>query len=277
MPATETLKSLDGRVDPTDMSIDSVIRDLTELRSRDALKTQFLSNISHDLRTPLTAIITHAEILRDQMLGPINERQQESINGIISGGRQLLEMVSEILTFAKGAANRLTLDINEFSVRDIVEEIAKVSEALLGKHNLTLEIRVDPEMPRCLGDKEKIRHVIGNLIGNAIEFTPAGGKIWVDGTFHSDPAGNVIHQIEIGDTGIGIDPAHFDLIFREFAQVDASAARRHHGTGLGLTIARRFVELHGGQIWLNSTVGEGSQFYFTLPQQHLVDSEPEAG
>ncbi len=239
-------------------------RMIAEMKARDVLKTQFLANISHDLRTPLTAIITHAEILRDGLLGELNERQHESISGIIGGGRQLLEMVGEILTYARGAANQLTLKLTEFSLDDVLEQIRAMNESLIAKHALTLEVDIPGNAPPLVADREKIAHVLGNLIGNAIEFTPHEGRVWVRASVVQ--AGNERDLlVEVGDSGIGIAPENHELVFQEFAQVDASAARRHHGTGLGLTISRKLVELHGGRIWLESQLGSGCRFYFTVP------------
>ena len=237
---------------------------IAELHARDALKTQFLANISHDLRTPLSAIITHAEILRDGMLGELNDRQRESLSGIIGGGRQLLEMVSEILTYARGAADQLSLSLTEFPVRDEIERLAALNESLVKKKGLSLEVTVE-DLPPVVADRDKVAHVLGNLIGNAIDFTPEGGRIWVRAQQIGAPNGGPQLLVEVGDTGIGIAPEHHDLVFREFAQVDSSAARQHHGTGLGLTIARKLVELHGGRIWLESQLSQGSRFYFTIP------------
>jgi len=239
-------------------------RELAELRSRDALKTQFLSNISHDLRTPLTAIITHAEILRDGILGPMSSRQLESVSGVISGGHQLLDMVGEILTYAKATANRLRLVPTEFDLGDVVRQVSAINEAVARRRSLAVATEMAEALPSVFADREKVTHVLNNLIGNAIDFTPAGGHVWVRAWYAEDdecPA----HFIEVGDDGIGIATEHQDLVFDEFAQVDSSASRQHHGTGLGLTIARRLVELHGGRIWVESKQGEGSRFIFTIP------------
>lgn len=239
-------------------------RELAELRSRDALKTQFLSNISHDLRTPLTAIITHAEILRDGILGPVPDRQRESINGIIAGGRQLLEMVGEILTYAKGTAGRLRLTPVEFDLSSVVNDVLAINEAVAHRRGLAVTTSLEDDMPPVFGDREKINHVLSNLVGNAIDFTPEGGHVWLRAAFGTDD-GRPCHLVEVGDNGIGIAAEHQQLIFDEFAQVDSSASRQHHGTGLGLTIARRLVELHGGRIWVESEVGAGARFFFTIP------------
>jgi signal transduction histidine kinase len=241
-------------------------RRVAELESRDALKTQFLANISHDLRTPLTAIITHAEILRDGMLGELNARQLASVTSVIGGGHQLLRMIGEILTYARTAAAQLTLSLTEFALGAVVHQVHALNEPVASRKGLTLETDVPSDLPPLLADREQVTHILGNLVGNAIAFTPEGGRVWiaVRRIVHGDRAEQ---QVEVGDTGIGIAPAHHGLVFDEFAQVDASPSRAHHGTGLGLTIARRLVEMHGGRIWLESALGEGSRFYFTLPER----------
>ncbi len=238
---------------------------IAELRNEAALRTQFLSNISHDLRTPLTAIITHGEILRDGILGELTSRQKESVSGIIGGGRQLLEMIGEILTYARGAAHQLTLARTEFSLESAVEQVCALNESLIAKKKLALAVAIEPDLPVLYADREKISHILGNLLGNAIDFTLPDGRVWIHCSRAASTERGHVLLIEVGDTGIGIAPEHHELVFREFAQVDASASRQHHGTGLGLAIARRFVELHDGRLWVESTLGTGSRFYFTLP------------
>jgi signal transduction histidine kinase len=255
---------MSDRLNNLQSELEEAQRIIRDLRERDALKTQFLSNISHDLRTPLTAIITHAEILRDGILGDVTAKQKESISTIITGGRQLLDMIAEILMHARDSSEPLTLVESEFSVHDVVEQVTSLNESLVARKGLSLERYLSPELPMVNGDRDKIIHVLTNLLGNAFEFTPSGGRVWVNaGMSPQNPTDEVL--IEVGDTGRGIAKDNHELIFREFAQVDSSASRAHHGTGLGLTIARRFVELHGGRIWVESELGCGSQFFFTLP------------
>jgi len=239
------------------------VAEIADMRSRDALKTQFLANISHDLRTPLTAVITHAEILRDGMLGSLNDRQLKSIRGIITGGRQLLDQVGEILTYARGSANQLALAPSTFSIAEVISQVTRINESLLAKKRLGLEVHVDAELPPLFADREKVAHILGNLFGNAIDFTPPGGRVWINATTRGHERAELM--VEVGDTGIGIAPEHHDFIFGEFAQVDATASRQHHGTGLGLTIAQKLVELHRGRIWVESELGGGSRFYFSIP------------
>jgi signal transduction histidine kinase len=254
----------DERVAALELQLRAALEEVADLRARDQLKTQFLANISHDLRTPLTAVITHAEILRDGLLGPLSDRQMESINGIISGGRQLLAQVGEILTYARGAADQLTVVPVTFAIADVLHQVSSLNESLLARKRLDFQVEVEPSVPPIVADREKVTHIIGNLFGNAIDFTPAGGRVWLKAqTRRRSDLPELL--VEVGDTGVGIAPEHHDLIFREFAQVDATPSRPHHGTGLGLTIARKLVELHGGQIWVESALGTGSRFYFTIP------------
>ena len=263
-PLSAMASSSDDRVVILEQQLRSALEEAADLRARDQLKTQFLANISHDLRTPLTAVITHAEILRDGLLGPLSDRQMESINGIISGGRQLLAQVGEILTYARGAANQLTLVPASFAIGDVLQQVHSLNESLLARKKLALEISVESALPPISADREKVTHIVGNLFGNAIDFTPPGGRVWLRAQRRKRADRDEL-LVEVGDTGVGIAPEHHDLIFREFAQVDATPSRPHHGTGLGLTIARKLVELHGGQIWVESALGTGSRFFFTIP------------
>jgi two-component system, NarL family, sensor histidine kinase BarA len=261
----------DGRVIALEAQLKQALQHIADLEARDALKTQFLANISHDLRTPLTAVITHAEILRDGILGPLSDRQLESIAGIINGGRQLLDQVGEILTYARGAANQLSLVSTRFAVRDVLKDASALSESLLKKKRIELIVEARPELPLVMADREKIAHVVGNLLGNAIDFTPTGGRVWLKAAHGAGHDSDAV-VVEVGDSGVGIAPEHHELIFREFAQVDSTPSRPHHGTGLGLTIARKLVELHGGRIWVESEVGAGARFFFTIPIEQAVES-----
>ena len=263
-PLTHASASQEARVASLETKLSEAYERIAELEARDGLKTQFLANISHDLRTPLTAVITHAEILRDGILGTLTPRQLESISGIINGGRQLLGQVGEILTYARGAANQLTITRSRFDLRDVVHQLGALNESLVSRKGLELIADIPVDLEPVLADREKVAHIIGNLIGNAIDFTPRGGQVWVRARYALAPAGPEC-VVEVGDTGVGIDPEHHELVFQEFAQVDSSASRPHHGTGLGLTIARKLVELHGGRIWLESALGSGSRFFFTIP------------
>lgn len=253
----------DSRVAALEAQLRQARERIAELEARDGLKTQLLANISHDLRTPLTAVITHAEILRDGILGELSPRQLDSITGIINGGRQLLGQVGEILTYARGAADQLSVSCTRFPLDEVVQQLIALNESLARKKGLRLVVDI-PDSLELYADREKVAHIVGNLLGNAIDFTPQGGQVWVSARrVQGEQCAEC--QVEVGDTGVGIDAEHHDLVFQEFAQVDSSTSRPHHGTGLGLTIARKLVELHGGRIWLESELGAGSRFYFTIP------------
>jgi signal transduction histidine kinase len=253
---TQRLKALELQAKEAQKTID-------ELNARDALKTQFLSNISHDLRTPLAAIITHAEILRDGMLGELNQKQRDSVKGIVSGGQQLLDMVDEILTYVRGAGDQLTLTRTEFSIVELIDQVRMLNQALAAKKKLAIERVNGDDLPPVYADRDKLKHVVANLIGNAIKFTPDGGRIWISFSRYGRDGEELV--VEVGDTGRGLAEENHELVFREFAQVDASPSRPHHGTGLGLAIARKLVELHDGTIWVESELGKGSRFFFRIP------------
>src|SRR5688500_7100257 len=171
------ISALEQRLEALEAEHVEALGEIAELKARDQLKTQFISNISHDLRTPLTAIITHAEILRDGILGGLNERQLESVAGIINGGRELLDMVSEILTYARGAANQLTLVREPVALAEVIERVRAMNESLIARKDLALAVRVPDDLPRVVADADKVAHVLGNLLGNAIDFTPPGGRV----------------------------------------------------------------------------------------------------
>jgi two-component system sensor histidine kinase BarA len=234
-----------------------------ELRNLDVAKSQFLANVSHELRTPLTAIVTYGEVLRDGLLGEVSARQREAIQSVIGSSRQLLSMIEEILTYARTNARAIEIEPTDFAIEEVVEDVHQMSASLIRKKRLIFETRIADDLPRAHADRDKVLHVLGNLIGNAIDFTPNGGTIRVDAhRLRRDPSWL---EVVVEDTGIGIAPEFHEMIFREFAQVDSSRARRHHGTGLGLAIARNFIQLHGGEIWVESELGSGSRFLFTLP------------
>ena len=257
-----------GRGDATARRIEELEMSLRELRNLDVAKSQFLANVSHELRTPLTAIVTYGEVLRDGLLGEINPRQREAVQSVIGSSRQLLGMIEEILIYARTSARAIELRPTEFRLADVIRDVHQMSASLIRKKRLHFETDIDAALPKALADRDKVLHVLGNLVGNAIEFTPPEGTIRVEAErSRRDPSWM---QVTVSDTGIGIDPKHHEMIFREFAQVDSSRARRHHGTGLGLAIAKNFIQLHGGEIWVESELGRGSRFIFTLPSSEAT-------
>jgi two-component system sensor histidine kinase ChiS len=178
-------------------------------------------------------------------------------------------MIDEILTYVRTASDQITLVRTRFSLPELVDQVRVLNQALAARKRLTIERINGDDLPSIYADRDKIKHVLGNLIGNAIKFTPDGGRIWI--AFSRRGVDGEMVSVEVGDTGRGIARNHHELIFREFAQVDASPSRPHHGTGLGLAIARKLVELHSGSIWVESELGKGSRFFFTLPFDAAAD------
>src|SRR5690606_28901829 len=208
--------------------------EIRELRNLDVAKSQFLANVSHELRTPLTAIVTYGEVLRDGLLGELNERQREAVQSVIGSSRQLLGMIEEILTYARTGARAIELEPSHFPVTAVIESAHEMSASLIRKKGLSFETVVEEALPDVSADRDKVLHVLTNLVGNAIEFTPPHGYIRVTARrWELDPTWLCI---SVEDNGIGIDSEYHEMIFREFAQVDSSRSRQHHGTGLGLAI-----------------------------------------
>jgi signal transduction histidine kinase len=254
--------------------VEELERSALELRNLDVAKSQFLANVSHELRTPLTAIVTYGEVLRDGLLGEINQRQRDALESMISSSRQLLTMIEDILTYARTNARAISLHPTELRLADVVHAVHDMNVSLIERKELHYEEVLPGDLPRVHADRDKVVHILGNLIGNAIDFTPDHGRVRV--LARPSSARPEWVEVVVEDSGIGIDPQHHELIFQEFAQVDSSRARMHHGTGLGLAIARKFVQLHGGEIWVESALGAGSRFVFTLPAAQVAPAA-EAG
>lgn len=256
-----------------DRQIERLERKVLELRNLDVAKTQFLTNVSHELRTPLTALVTYGEILRDGLLGEVNERQEEALESMIGSCRQLLSMIEEILTYARTNRQAIELHLSAFAIGDVVADVHRMNASLLQQKRIRYSGSVDDDVPLAHADRDKVAHVLGNLIGNAVEFTPPEGAIRISARrAEGDPRWI---EVSVTDTGIGIAAEHHEMIFQEFAQVDASRARIHHGTGLGLAIARKFVQLHGGHLWVESDLGAGARFLFTIPSIRHRDAAPD--
>ncbi|MBI1967554.1 MAG: HAMP domain-containing protein [Gemmatimonadetes bacterium] len=234
-----------------------------ELDQANRMKDQFLSNVSHELRTPLNSIIGFSELLLLPDIGPISDTQRDYIETVARNGRHLLQLINELLDLSKIAAGRFELRREPIVLEDVFREVADSVRAQLEAHRHALVIEPPPEGLRVLADRLRLRQVLLNLLSNAIKFTPDHGQITVRAG-RVDGASEA--RISVTDTGIGIAPADQPKLFREFVQLDASTSRQYEGTGLGLALCKRLVELHGGAIGVESEVGRGSTFWFTLPQ-----------
>jgi signal transduction histidine kinase len=225
-------------------------------------KSEFLANMSHELRTPLNAIIGFSEVLAERMFGEVNEKQAEYLQDILASGRHLLSLINDILDLSKVEAGRLELEVAPFNLPVAVENALTLIRERASRRGIALDVAVDAGLGDVVGDERKIRQILLNLLSNAVKFTPEGGRISVTAT-----AADGVITISVSDTGIGIAPEDQEAIFEEFRQVGRDDARKQEGTGLGLTLAKKFVELHRGRIWVRSQVGKGSTFTFTLPVQ----------
>jgi signal transduction histidine kinase len=230
-------------------------------------KSEFLANMSHELRTPLNAIIGFSEVLQERMFGELNEKQAEYTEDILSSGRHLLSLINEILDLSKVEAGRMELELAKFDLPLAIDNARTFVRERATKHGINLDVKVDERLGDFTGDERKIKQILLNLLSNAVKFTPEGGRIGISAR---QADGSV--EISVSDTGIGISPEDQAKIFEEFRQVGGDYAHKREGTGLGLTLAKKFVELHGGQIWVESEVGKGSTFSFTLPERSAPPS-----
>jgi len=246
----------------------------TELQRLDKLKDEFLANTSHELRTPLNGIIGIAESLIDGATGQLPEPTIFNLALISSSGKRLSSLINDLLDFSQLKHKTIQLQIKPVGMREIVSVILTLSQPLVGKKSLQLINSVAPELPPIAADENRLQQILYNLIGNAIKFTESGtvevSAELVTGNAQSPPNSQL--AITVSDTGIGIPEDKLERIFESFEQADGSTAREYGGTGLGLTVAQQLVELHGGKIWVSSTVGVGSKFTFTLP---VSESQPE--
>ena len=223
-------------------------------------KSEFLANMSHELRTPLNAIIGFSEVLQERMFGELNEKQAEYTDDILSSGRHLLSLINEILDLSKVEAGRMELEVATFDLPLAIDNARTFVRERATKHGVTLDVDIDERLGDFTGDERKIKQILLNLLSNAVKFTPEGGRIGINASQVDSAV-----EISVSDTGVGIAPEDQPKIFEEFRQVGSDYTHKVEGTGLGLTLAKKFVELHGGRIWVESEVGKGSKFTFTLP------------
>jgi signal transduction histidine kinase len=222
-------------------------------------KSQFLANMSHELRTPLNAILGYTELILDNIYGDTPDKMRGVLERVASNGKHLLGLINDVLDLSKIEAGQFTLSLTDYSIKNVVQSVFSVVESLATAKQLALKTEVPPGLPSAHGDERRLTQVLLNLVGNAIKFTDKGevaiGASVSDGSY----------TLSVHDTGPGIAEADRSKIFEEFQQADSSATKKKGGTGLGLSISKRIVEMHGGRIWVDSTVGQGSTFSFTVP------------
>jgi signal transduction histidine kinase/HAMP domain-containing protein len=223
-------------------------------------KSEFLANMSHELRTPLNAVIGFSEVLLERMFGDVSDKQEEYLQDILASGRHLLSLINDILDLSKIEAGRTELELTDFHLPQAIDNAVTLVRERATRRGITLEVAVDGRLGALRGDERKMKQVLLNLLSNAIKFTPEGGRVEIRAV-----AADGMVEMSVSDTGVGIAPEDQEAVFEEFRQVGGDSAKKHEGTGLGLTLSRKFVELHGGKIWVKSQVGQGSSFTFTLP------------
>ena len=230
-----------------------------QLEAASRHKSEFLANMSHELRTPLNAIIGFSEVLVDRMFGELNEKQDEYLRDIYASGQHLLSLINDILDLSKIEAGRIELEATDFDLPSAIDNALTLVRERANRRGITLGHSVDERLGQLRGDERKVKQVLLNLLSNALKFTPEGGRIDVSAGVHDEVA-----EVSVADTGVGIAPEDQEAVFEEFRQV-GTADKKVEGTGLGLALSRKFIELHGGRIWVKSRVGQGSTFTFTLP------------
>jgi len=230
-----------------------------QLETASRHKSEFLANMSHELRTPLNAIIGFSEVLVDRMFGELNEKQEEYLKDIYASGQHLLSLINDILDLSKIEAGRMELEVAAFDLPSAIDNALTLVRERATRRGITLGRTIDERLALLRGDERKVKQVLLNLLSNALKFTPEGGRIDVSARLQDGAA-----EIAVADTGVGIAPEDQEAVFEEFRQV-GTADKKVEGTGLGLALSRKFIELHGGRIWVKSQVGHGSTFTFTLP------------
>jgi signal transduction histidine kinase len=241
--------------------------------------------MSHELRTPLNAIIGFSEILSDQSFGDLNTRQLRYANHILNSGRHLLQLINDILDLSKIEAGRQELTRSSFSVASALNNVTAIVKPLANKKSIQLDFDVRSPLPAVFADEGKFKQIMYNLLSNAIKFTQEGGRVTVTALLQEETAAEPQAGLEskpsaeclrvaVADTGIGIKPEDQERIFNEFEQLDSSYGRQQQGTGLGLALTKRLVEMHSGRIWVESrgVENEGSTFTFVLPNAFCAES-----
>ena len=230
-----------------------------ELEAASRHKSEFLANMSHELRTPMNAILGFSEVLSEHMFGELNAKQEEYLKDIHGAGQHLLALINDILDLSKVEAGRMELELTDFDLPTALEHAVMLVRERAGRRGIALDTMLDGGLGQVRADERKVRQVALNLLSNAIKFTPEGGRIGVTAVPRDASV-----EVSVSDTGIGIAPEDQEKVFEEFRQV-GTADKKAEGTGLGLALSRKFVELHGGRIWVTSEIGRGSTFTFTLP------------
>ncbi len=279
-------EKLEDKVLERTRELEKINRELTKANQ---IKARFISNMSHELRTPLNSILGFSDILLDNTFGELNERQRRHVSNINASGKHLLQLISNILDLAKIEAGKIELFPEEFRIPDAIDEVVMIMNSLAAQKAITISAGIRPGLENFTADKVKFKQILYNLISNAIKFSPEGGSVEIgaepflnrSGMLPWAMEGQTLLKVYVKDRGIGIREEDLERIFEEFEQADQSMSRNYQGTGLGLALTKRLIDLHGGRIEVDSTYGEGSEFVFYLPaaasgakQETAVRPEP---
>jgi signal transduction histidine kinase len=229
------------------------------LEKANRAKSEFLATMSHELRTPFSSIIGFSEILQDEKFGKLNEKQAGHVTNILTSGRHLLELINDLLDLSKIESGRMTLTLNKFSFPKLIEGIETILKEQALRKNITIRSRIASDITIINADERKIKQIMYNLLSNAVKFTPDGGKVDIKVDIKDEEL-----RVSVTDTGIGIKQEDMDKLFKAFQQIDSKYVRKYGGTGLGLSLTKEMVKLHGGEIWVKSESGKGSTFTFTI-------------
>jgi len=245
-----------------------------QAESANRAKSAFLATMSHELRTPLNSIIGFSELISDGLAGDVTDKQKEYLGDVLESSYHLLSLINDILDLSKIESRKMELNLGEFDLTELLEASLTMIRESAMKHAIQLDSDIPNDIGPIMADERKVKQIVYNLLSNAVKFTPDGGSVRLSA--HKTKKENIpvnadVFEISVADTGIGISKENQTAIFQPFRQIDSSLARQFEGTGLGLALSQRMVELHGGKIWVNSTEGQGSTFTFTLP---LIATQP---
>jgi signal transduction histidine kinase len=255
VPNRDEIGALAAKVNRTS---DQLERLYGELETASRHKSDFLATMSHELRTPLNAIIGFSEVLHEQMFGELNKRQLAYVNDVLEAGKHLLSLINDVLDLAKIEAGRMELELSSVAIPEILRSAVSMLSERASGDGIALALDTEPEEITIKADERRVRQIVFNLVSNAVKFTPSGGRVDISALAQD---GRV--EVAVTDTGPGIRPEDIETIFEEFEQ----AGHQAEGTGLGLPLSRKLVELHGGRLWVESEPGRGSTFRFTLPNR----------
>ncbi|WP_410507912.1 ATP-binding protein [Methanosarcina hadiensis] len=238
----------------------TLLRAKKDAEATNRAKNSFIMNMSHELRTPLNSVIGFSDLLLEGAFGPMNTKQSKYVNNILISGKNLLEIINNLLDISRLEAGEKTLKYEDVDIASLIGEVRMSLLSPASVKKITVELKIDPSIGNIQADITKLRQILYNLVSNAIKFTPAKGKVIISACKNEG-----ILEVKVSDNGIGISKESHEKIFMPFTQADSSAARGYGGAGLGLFIVKNFVDLHGGKVWVDSEIGKGSTFTFTIP------------